>query len=302
MLGSLHDAEDVVQDALLRAWRGLKGFDGRSSLRVWMYRIATNACLDVIARRPKRVLPIDYSAGTASVTDAAVVTEDSWIDPYPDRALGVEDGYAAPDARYEQREAIELAFVAALQHLAPRQRAVLVLREVLGFSAKEVATMLGATPASVNSALQRARKTIDERVPEPSQLATARSLGDPKVREIVERFSDAFERGDTQGILCVLTEDVTFSMPPHAGVWKGRTAVSDSWLMPGGPPPRLRYRATRANGQPALAVYALDEAGKTYRAVALDVLTLRGSSISHVRAFRRPELFPTFGLPTELAA
>ena len=175
MLGSLHDAEDALQEALLRAWRGLCGFGGRSSLRRWLYRIATNACLDALARRPKRVLPIDYGppAGGEGGEPDAPITEPVWLEPYPDEVLGLEDGYEGPAARYERREAVELAFVAALQHLPPRQRAVLIVREVLGFSAKEVAETLGMTVAAVNSALQRARKALDDRLPEDE------SAGDP---------------------------------------------------------------------------------------------------------------------------
>jgi len=304
MLGSLHDTEDVIQDALIRAWRGLAGFDRRSSIRSWLYRITTNACFDAIARRPKRLLPLDHAppADAASAGTRSSVDESGWIEPYPDHAVGLDDGRATPDARYEQREAIELAFVAALQHLPARQRAVLILRDVLGFAANETADVLGSTAASVNSALQRARKAAHERIPERTQLATVRSLGDERVREVVERFGDAFERGDTQAILSVLTEDVTFSMPPHARSWRGRRAVADSWLMPGGPPSHLRSLPTHANGQPALAAYALDPAAGAYLPVALDVLTLREDSVSDVTAFRMPELFALFGLPTRLVA
>src|SRR5262245_50142804 len=164
MLGSRDDAEDALQDTLLRAWRGLSAFDGRGAFRGWLYRIATNACLDAIARRPKRVLPIDCGRRE----DAAFSTDALWMELPPDQ-LRLEDGYAAPEARYEQREAVELALVMALQHLLPRQRAVLVLRDVLGFSAKEVSQALSMTVISVNSALQRARKAVDERVPEQNQ-------------------------------------------------------------------------------------------------------------------------------------
>jgi RNA polymerase sigma-70 factor (ECF subfamily) len=304
MLGSLHEAEDALQDALLRAWRGLSGFDGRSTFRRWLYRIATNACLDAIARRPKRVLPIDY--GPPDEADAEESGERlahaAWVEPYPDEMLGLEEGYAAPEARYEQREAVELAFVAALQHLPPRQRAVLVLREVLGFSAKEVSQSLGTTVASVNSALQRARKAVDERLPEKSQQATLRELGDERVREIVQHFVDAFERGDIDAIVAMLAEDATFAMPPYAGRYRGRDAVADSWLIPGGPPLRLRYVPTRANGQLALGTYRLDPGGNHFLAIALDVLTLQGTRIADVTAFRTPEVFPSFGLPSELAA
>jgi RNA polymerase sigma-70 factor, ECF subfamily len=303
MLGSLHDAEDALQEALLRAWRGLPGFDGRSSLRRWLYRITTNACLDAIARRPKRVLPIDYGP-PAELADepGEPLTEPVWVEPYPDETVGLEDGYAAPDARYEQREAVELAFVAALQHLPPKQRAVLILREVLGFSAKEVSESLGTTVASVNSALQRARKTVEERLPEKSQQATLRSLGDARVSELVQRFVDAFERGDVDAIFGLLTEDATFEMPPYATWYRGRDAIADSWLMPGEPPTGLRYVPTRANGQLALGTYRFDPERKHFFAIALDVLTLRGTRIADVTAFRTPEVFARFDLPDELAA
>jgi RNA polymerase sigma-70 factor (ECF subfamily) len=299
----VHDAEDALQDALLRSWRGLCGFDRRSTLRRWLYRIATNACLDALARRPKRVLPIDYGPPAGEADEPGKPLNGSvWLEPYPDERLGLEDGYAAPEARYEQREAVELAFVAALQHLPPRQRAVLVLREVLGFSAKEVSETLETTVASVNSALQRARAAVDERLPEKSQQQTMRSIGDGGVREIVQQFVDAFERGDVDAIVALLSEDATFAMPPYPTWYRGRKAVADSWLMPGGPPPRLRYLPARANGQPALGTYALDRARKRFVPIALDVLTLRGTRIAGVTAFRTPELFRYFGLPGELAA
>src|SRR5947208_1593602 len=177
MLGSVTDAEDALQEALLRAWRGLPRFEGRSSLRSLLYKIATNACLKAIERRPKRVLPIDYSpAADPHDGPGEPVVESVWVEPYPDERLGLEDALASPEARYEQRESVELAFIAALQHLGARQRAVLILRDVLGFSAREVAEALDTTPASVDSALQRAHKTVDERLPERSQQATLRAL------------------------------------------------------------------------------------------------------------------------------
>jgi RNA polymerase sigma-70 factor, ECF subfamily len=233
MLGSLHDAEDALQDALLRAWRGLCEFHGRGALRNWLYRIATNACLDALARRPKRVLPIDYAppADPGGNEPREPLADLVWVEPYPDEVLGLENGYAAPAARYEQREAVELAFVAALQYLPPRQRAVLILREVLGFSAKEVSESLETTVASVNSALQRARKAVDDRLPEKSQQATMRSLGDERVRALVQRFIDAFERGDVDAIVALLAEDATFAMPPYEEWYRGREAIADSWLM-----------------------------------------------------------------------
>jgi RNA polymerase sigma-70 factor, ECF subfamily len=301
MLGSLHDAEDALQNALLRAWRGLPRFEGRSSTGSWLYRIATNACLDAIARRPKRVLPIDYGPPAEPGEDAGSPLSSSvWLEPYPDEQLAIEDGYASPEARYERREAVELAFVAALQHLPARQRAVLILRDVLGFSAKETAEVLDSTATSVNSALQRARKALDERLPEASQQATLRALGDDCVRELVERFTSAFERDDVDAIVALLSEDAKFAMPPYARWYRGREAISDSWLMPGGPPPRLRYVPTRANGQPAVATYGFDRDAGAYLPIALDVLTLRGGRIAEVFAFRTPEVFPRFGVPAAL--
>jgi RNA polymerase sigma-70 factor, ECF subfamily len=302
MLGSLHDAEDALQDALLRAWRGLRGMKRRDSLRAWLYRIATNTCLDTIARRPKRVLPVDYGPAIApDHVSGRPLAETMWIEPYPDERLEAAIAHAAPEARYEQREAIELAFVAALQHLPGRQRAALILRDVLGFSAKEVAEALDSTPASVNSALQRARKAAEERLPDRSQQATLRTLGDEGLRELVQRFSDAFEHGEVETIIDLLADDATFAMPPYAGWYQGRDAVAGSWLMPDGPPNPLRVVTTTANGQPAFGAYRLEPGAGRFVAIALDVLTLDGARISGVTAFRTPALLPSFGLPLKLS-
>src|ERR687893_1628459 len=197
MLGSVHDAEDALQEVSLRAWRGLGRFEGRSSLKSWLYTIATNTCLNQIERRPKRVLPVDYTgAADPHGGPGEPVVESVWIEPYPDETLGVEDALARPDARLEQRESVELAFVAALQLLPANQRAVLILRGVLGFSAQEVADALDTSVASVNSALQRARASVDERVPEQSQQDTLREVGDDEINGIVARYLDAWERHD----------------------------------------------------------------------------------------------------------
>jgi RNA polymerase sigma-70 factor (ECF subfamily) len=210
MLGSLHDAEDALQNTLLRAWRALPKFRGTSSLGAWLYRIATNVCLDAIARRHKRVLPIDYGP-PASPGDAPEKPPSGalWIEPYADETLAGADGDATPAARYERREMLELALIAALQHLSARQRAVLILRDVLGFSAKEVADSLEITVASVNGAILRARRALEEQLLEPSRRATLKRLGDRRLREIVERFADAFERGEVDAILALLAEDPT---------------------------------------------------------------------------------------------
>ena len=299
MLGSVHDAEDALQDTLLRAWRGLARFEKERCIRPWLYKIATNVCLDEIARRPRRSLPMDHGRPSDPVAEDTPVPS-IWVEPYPDERLGIEGGYASPEARYEQREALELAFVAALQHLPGRQRAILVLREVLAFSAREVAELLETTVPSVNSALQRARKTLEERVPEESQQAALRSLGDDGIRDLVERFVDAFEAGDIEGIVSLLTEDATFAMPPYPNWCRGRDAVRRSWLMPSGPPPRLRYAVTRANGQLALGTYLLDPDEGRFLPIALDVLAIRGGLISEVIAFRTPEMFGWFSLPDDL--
>jgi RNA polymerase sigma-70 factor (ECF subfamily) len=301
MLGSIDDADDALQEALLRAWKGIARFEGRSAPRTWLHRIATNACLDALARRRRRVLPIDYGpARDPALGDEEAIDQSIWVEPYPDSRLELADSEPAPDARYEEREALELAFIAALQHLPPKQRGALILRDVLGFSAREVAVALETTTASVNSALQRARKAVDERLPSRSQQMTMRDLGEVTVRRIVERFVDAFERGDTEAILELLAEDASFSMPPYPDWCEGREAVGESWLMPAGAPPRLRYLATSANAQPALGTYAIDPSSGRYVAIALDVLEFDGERISAVTAFRQPELFERFGLPEAL--
>jgi RNA polymerase sigma-70 factor (ECF subfamily) len=302
MLGSVHDADDALQDTLLRAWRGLSRFDGRSTLRSWLYAVATNVCRDAIARRPKRVLPIGYGAAAASTHEVGEpVVESVWIEPYPDEGLGLADGDAAPDARYEQREALELAFVAALQHLPGTQRAVLILREVLGFSAREVADSLETTVPSVNSALQRARKAVGERLPARSQQSTLRSVGDRRIRELVAAYVDAWSRGDVDAVRELLAEDAVFSMPPWPSWWRGRDTIAAF------AEEAVQYCAVSipvpvtANAQPALAYYHLDAETGTYRASALDVLTFDGTSITEITAFVTPEAFARFGLPDELA-
>ena len=301
MLGSLHDADDALQDAMLRAWRGLHTFDGGRPLRPWLYRITTNVCLDMLGRRKARILPIDH--GPSSDPDASSgdpLPATTWVEPYPDGQVDIEDGYAGPEATYEQREAVELAFVATLQQLPARQRAILIMRDVLGFSAREVAEATAASVPSVNSALQRARSTLATRLPDRSQQATLRSLGDAAIRALVTRFADAFEAGDVPGILDLLTEDVTFTMPPYPAWCRTRADVARSWLMPGGPRPRLRYAATTASGQPALGTYLRQPETGLYLPLALDVLTLRGGAVAAVTAFRSPALFVRFGLPGHL--
>jgi RNA polymerase sigma-70 factor (ECF subfamily) len=302
MLGSVPDAEDALQDALLRAWRGLPRFEGRSSFRSWLYTIATNACLRALERRPKRVLPVDYGpAADPHDGPGEPLVESVWVEPYPDESLGLADGFAAPDARYEQRESVELAFIAALQLLPARQRAVLILRDVLGFSAREVADALETTPASVYSALQRAHKTVDERLPEQSQQAALRSLGDVELRDVVDSYVDAWERGDVGAVVAMLTENALIAMPPMATWFRGRDAVAAflrGWPMADA----LRWRLVpvRANGQLAFAHYTWDEANGTFKAHSVNVLTLRGAQVDEITAFLDPAAFPRFGLADEI--
>jgi RNA polymerase sigma-70 factor (ECF subfamily) len=207
MLGSPHEAEDALQNTLLRAWRALPKFRGRSSLRAWLYRIATNVCLDAVAARPRRVLPLDYRpAATHGGSPKRPGSVGVWPEPCADEPLGVANGDAAPEARYERREALELALIAALQHLTPRQRSALILRDVLGFSAKEAAHPLDTTVASVNGALLRARRAVEEALPDQSQQASLRMVSDPRLRELVQRFADAFERGEIDAILALLAD------------------------------------------------------------------------------------------------
>jgi RNA polymerase sigma-70 factor (ECF subfamily) len=300
MLGSLHDAEDALQETLVRAWRGLAGFQGGRPLRPWLYRIATNASLDLIAKRPKRILPIDHGPSTASDDGPGKpLLETAWLEPYPDERFPLEDGYAAPEARYEERESIELAFTAALQHLPATQRAVLLLREVLGFSAREVAQALETTTASVNSALQRARHAVEERLPAQSQQATLRSLGDEQLRGVVERYVDAWEHRDVDALMALLIEDARFAMPPFPTWFAGRDTVIAFISSTG--KPRLRHVLTRASGQPAVAWYVWNGRRERYLPSSLEVLTLQGDRVEEIVAFASPELVPRFGLPAELA-
>ena len=267
-----------MPEALTSAWRGLPAFEGRSSLRSWLYTIATNSSLNLIARRPKRVLPIDYSGS---------------MDPH--------DGLAGPEARYELRESVELAFVAALQHLPPRQRAALILREVLGFSARETAEALDTTPVSIDSALQRAHKTIEKRLPEQSQQAALRALDDARLRELVDGYMEAWESADVSAIAAMLADDAMLAMPPWREWYAGREAIADFLArFPLGQGPRARLAPTRANGQPAFAHYYWDADAEAFIPHAIHVLGLRGDRIQDITIFRTPEVFARFGLPERI--
>jgi RNA polymerase sigma-70 factor (ECF subfamily) len=295
MLGSVHDAEDALREALLRAWRGLARFEGRSSLRSWLYRIATNACLRAIERRPQRVLPIDYGPPADPHDElAAPLIESVWVEPYPDE----EDGPAAPEARYERRESIELAFVAALQHLPARQRAVLILRDVLGFSAREVAEIIDASPVSVDSALQRAHKSVDQRLPAQSQQATLRALGDERLGELVGAYVDAWERADIDAVVAMLAQDARITMPPIPTWYRGRDAVAaflSERALRGDRPRRLL--PVGANGAPAFGQYVWDSEKERLVAHGITVLTFSGEQIDEITAFLSPDALARFGLP-----
>jgi RNA polymerase sigma-70 factor (ECF subfamily) len=300
MLGSTHDADDALQDALLRAWRGVSRFEGRSSLRSWLYTVVTHTCLDIVERRSKRALPVDLGPSSVrAVVGDAPRADVAWLGPYPDASL--TSGLAGPDARYEQREAVELAFVAALQHLPGNQRAALLLFEVLGFSAAEIATAMDTSTASVNSALQRARQTVAERVPSVSQQQTLRQIDDVRLREIVADYSAALERGDADALVALLTEDVTWSMPPLPHWYHGLEAVTDfavqvpltgcgSW----------RHIPTSANGQPALGCYLWDDEAGAHLGWSITVMTLRGEQIAELTTFIGRDHLAPFGLPDSL--
>ena len=302
MLGSLHDAEDALQETLLRAWRALGQFEGRSSFRSWLYTIATNASLRMIERRPKRILPIDYAAAAdPHGVPAEALTEPVWLEPYPDAELDVGAELLGPDAHYEQRETIELAFIAALQHLPARQRAVLILRDVLGFSARETAEALDTTPVSVDSVLQRAHKAIGERVPRRSQQEAVRALGDGELRELVTRFADAWVQHDVDGLVALLADDARMTMPPQPSWYQGRDAIA-TFLgrFPLARDRRFRLHPTSANAQPALAAYIWRDQTTSFEAESVLVLTLRDARIEEITAFRTPDVFPSFGLPERL--
>ncbi|GAA0946522.1 sigma-70 family RNA polymerase sigma factor [Pseudonocardia zijingensis] len=290
MLGSVHDADDALQDALVRAWRGIEKFEARSSLRKWLYTVATNTCLDTIARRGRRELPMDLGPSSEHAVVGDTPRADiAWLGPYPDAGLVAE-----------QREAVELAFVAALQHLPGNQRAALLLFEVLGFSAAEIAAMMETSTASVNSALQRARKLVSERVPSRTQQQTLRDLDDARLREIVAGFTGALERGDADALVALLSDDVTWSMPPLPTWYRGVAAVMDFTTAVPMTCGSWRHLPAGANGQPAIACYLWDDRAGAHVAWSIDVLTLREERIAEVTSFVGREHFAPLGLPASV--
>jgi RNA polymerase sigma-70 factor, ECF subfamily len=300
MLGSVDDADDALQEVLVRAWRGLPGFEGRSSVRTWLFRIATNACLNRLERRPARTVPYDFGP-SASLGDGPgeLLDEALWLGPYPDRFLA--DEATGPEAAALRAESVELAFVAALQRLPARARAVLILRSVLDYSAQETADMLGMSVAAANSVLQRARRAVRRQVPSRSQQQTVRDLGDERVRDLVTRYAQAFAAADIEGLLALLDEDATWAMPPMPAWYRGKEAIA-AFLE--GYPLRHTWRhlPARANGQPALGCYVWDEREGAYLATALDVLTLEDDRIVAVMGFVDPRAVAVCGLPDRLPA
>lgn len=268
MLGSVHDADDALQEALLGAWKGMGGFEGRSSLRSWLYTIATNASLRILEGRKRRSLPVADGVGDDPRAPLpAPLAESVWIEPYPDEQLS-----------YEAREAVELAYVAALQLLPPGQRAALLLCEVLGFSARETAAILGTSVAAVNSALQRARAKLERERPARSQQETLRALGDERARELVAGFVDAWNRADVAAIVALLREDATLSMPPLPAWFRGRDDIA-TFLTARVFRTAWRFEVTTASGQPAMAGY------RDGQLRALTVLTFEGEEIAALTAF-----------------
>ncbi|BCB90836.1 RNA polymerase subunit sigma-70 [Phytohabitans suffuscus] len=290
MLGSVHDADDAVQEALLRAWKAIGRFDGRQPVRPWLYRIATNRCLTALRTRRRRELPTDLSP------EAAATGEVAWLEPYPDARLGLDA--LGPEARVVARERVELAFVAALQRLSPLQRAVLLLREVLQFPAREVADLLDTSVPAVNSALQRARAVAGARTPARSQQRELADLG-PAARALAERYAAAWEAADVDAIVAMLAEDVRLEMPPAPRWYEGPAAVRAAFLA--GPIGyRWRMVPTFANGQLALAGYRWDEARGEYVGEGVDVFTLRGGRIAAITAFLVEDL-AGFGVPAAMS-
>jgi RNA polymerase sigma-70 factor (ECF subfamily) len=296
LLGSVQDAEDLVQETLLAAWRGLDGFEQRSSVRAWLYRIATNRCLNALRNTSRRPQP----SPALGLPEPTRRTEPVWLQPYPDALLDdLPDHAPGPETVYEARESIELAFIVALQHLPPSQRAVLVLRDVLGYRTAEVAAMLDTTATSVKGALQRARATVREHVPADHPHPPA--ANSERERELAGRVADAMERGDTAAIVALLTDDAWLSMPPEPHAYLGHAAIGafldDRALRRGAP---FRIVPTRANTQPAFGCYLPTPPADIARAYGMLVLTLDGDRICALTWFGDTSVFPHFGLPRTL--
>lgn len=299
MLGSVHDAEDLVQETYLRAWRSYDRFEGRSSLRTWLHRIATRACLTALESRSRRPLPTGLGAPSADASDTLVEQpEVPWLEPIPDAMAGAET--TDPAAIVAARQSLRLALIAALQHLPPRQRAVLILRDVLAWRAAEVAEVLDTTTTAVNSILQRARAQLDQAAPTEDEIVEPTAADQ---RELLDRYVAAFEDKDIAGIVELFTKDAVWEMPPFTGWYQGAENIGRliDTQCPADGPGDMRLVPTQANGQPAFGLYMRGD-DDTYRPFNLPVLTLSASGITHVACFFDLRLFATFGLPETLPA
>jgi RNA polymerase sigma-70 factor (TIGR02960 family) len=302
MLGSVQDAEDMVQETFVAAWRGLDGFQERSSLRTWLYRVATNACLGMLRRtraRPEIPAPPEPPGDFPPATGAAI--EPVWLEPYPDAWLDdLPDASPGPEARHDSREAIELAFVTALQQLSARERAAVVLKDVLGYRSAETAAVLDTSASAVNSALQRARAKLD-RVARDGTMEQAPPAGSREESELVGRFARAFEAGDVESVVALLSRDARLTMPPERMQYVGPAAIQRffSTVPAGGELERFKLVATRANGQPAFGCYLRMPEGPL-RAYGLMVLTLGGNRVTAITGFPDTSVFASFGLPRTL--
>ncbi|WP_428844561.1 sigma-70 family RNA polymerase sigma factor [Mycolicibacterium hodleri] len=299
MTGSLHDAEDLVQETYLRAWKSYEGFQGRSSIRTWLYRIATNTCLTALDGRARRPLPSGLGAPSSDPTaDIAEHHEITWLEPLPDSP---REHPSDPSVIVASRDSVRLAFIAALQHLPPRQRAVLVMREVLQWKAAEVGEAIGASTAAVNSLLQRARAQLDE--VQPSQDDDLAEPETPEAQELLAKYISAFETYDMDALVTLFTDDAIFEMPPFDGWYQGPTdivALSKTHC-PAEGPGDMRFIATTANGQPAAALYMLNRETGAHEAFQMHVLSVQSGGVSHVVAFHAGDgSFAKFGLPATL--
>jgi RNA polymerase sigma-70 factor, ECF subfamily len=302
ILGSVQDAEDALQETLVSAWQGFDRFEGRSSLRTWLYRVATNRSLDAL-RSIRRPTPVLSTPRGIEPPEPSRVGEITWLQPYPDTfSDDIVDQAPGPEATVEARDAISLAFVTALQRLPPRQRAVLILKEVLGFRAAEVAGMLEASEESVTSALKRARTTLDADPASASRREAAPPAGSIEEQRVVERMVQALCNDDVGGIVEMLTEDAIVKMPPMPFEYQGRDAAARFFTaMRPSTPRRMHVIHTRANGQPAFASYSKDDVAENWRTMGLIVLTLAGDSVSEIARFD-PSVLASFGLPRILSA
>jgi RNA polymerase sigma-70 factor, ECF subfamily len=303
MLGSLHDAEDLVQETFLRAWRSFNSFDGQN-FRAWLYRIATNACLNALESRKlsARMLPDQQFPAATEMADGTPAADIVWLEPYPDSHLeGIADEAPTPEARYTAREAVKLAFVATIQGLPPRQRAVLLLCDVLGWAANEAATLLGGSTASINSALQRSRETLAKRYPHGQPLAPPKP--DPAQQKLLGRYMTAWEGLDLDNFIALLKEDATYTMPPLPHWYLGREAIRAFFAIALKGYGSFRLVPTAANGEPAFAAYSRKDERAPWTAHSIHVLTLEHEAILRLTLFYKPDgprLFDAFGLPLVL--